>query len=304
MASKQPHEDQSRVYTRNEYQEDASRTKSSEFFGDNVYWEAVDHLIEDIIRLTGQGGGLDSVKRALYYGTNKYKPIGWREDGIDWDLDEWEIDLLHAAIGIATEAGELLESVWRALRDDDEIDEANVAEELGDLEWYMAVGRNALSFSQEAVQRANIVKLYERYPEVFTSEDAENRDYEQESVAFDEISEDGGEVVGKRDLFGIPVGPAPRGMTRRLGKFALPENMVADGHELFRRVMQECVITRCEYVYAPHMPSFHYVAMSPQFRVLSEMEVVPEYVWNVMNGRAEAIEKNGLNEWLDHNAKL
>ena len=46
-------------------------------------------------------------------------------------------DLLHAAVGIAGEAGELLDAVKKHVIYNQPLDEENVREELGDLEFYM-----------------------------------------------------------------------------------------------------------------------------------------------------------------------
>lgn len=89
-------------------------------------------------------------------------------------------ELLHGAIGLATEAGELLDSLKRALFYGGELDRTNLIEELGDLEWYMAVIRDAIGVAQEDVQRVNIEKLQARYPERFSSENAFNRDLPRE----------------------------------------------------------------------------------------------------------------------------
>jgi NTP pyrophosphatase (non-canonical NTP hydrolase) len=89
-------------------------------------------------------------------------------------------EMLHGAIGLATEAGELLDALKRAIYYGAPLDRTNLVEELGDLEWYMAVLRAALGVTQEEVQRRNIAKLRARYPERFTREDALNRDLAKE----------------------------------------------------------------------------------------------------------------------------
>ncbi len=89
-------------------------------------------------------------------------------------------ELLHGAIGLATEAGELLDAIKRALYYGGTLDKPNLVEELGDLEWYMAVIRDALGVDQEEVQRINIAKLRARYPEKFTTKEAYNRDLGRE----------------------------------------------------------------------------------------------------------------------------
>ena len=89
-------------------------------------------------------------------------------------------DLLHGAIGIATEAGELLDALKRSIYYGQPLDRTNLVEELGDLEWYMAILREALGVTQGEVQRINIEKLRARYPEKFTSLHALHRDLEKE----------------------------------------------------------------------------------------------------------------------------
>ena len=89
-------------------------------------------------------------------------------------------DMLHGAIGLATEAGELLDAIKRALFYGQPLDRTNLIEELGDLEWYMAVLRDAIGVTQEDVQARNIAKLRARYPQHFTTQDALNRDLGRE----------------------------------------------------------------------------------------------------------------------------
>ena len=97
-------------------------------------------------------------------------------------------DLLHGAIGLATEAGEMLDAIKRALFYGAELDRTNLIEELGDLEWYMAVIRDALGVDQDEVQRINIEKLRARYPEKFTQEHALERDLERERTVLENRS--------------------------------------------------------------------------------------------------------------------
>ena len=94
-------------------------------------------------------------------------------------------DLLHGAIGLATEAGEMLDAVKRSLFYGADLDRTNLIEELGDLEWYMAVIRDALDVTQEEVQRINIDKLRARYPEKFTQQHALDRDLDRERTVLE-----------------------------------------------------------------------------------------------------------------------
>lgn len=88
--------------------------------------------------------------------------------------------LLHAALGIQTEAGEFADPVKKWVFYGREIDETNMVEELGDLLWYIAIAADALGTSIEECQRRNIAKLRARYPERFTEADAITRDLDAE----------------------------------------------------------------------------------------------------------------------------
>lgn len=93
--------------------------------------------------------------------------------------------ILHGAIGCGTEAGELLDAVKRYIFYGKPIDRTNIIEELGDIEWYMAIIRDVLNVSQEEVQQLNISKLQKRFPEKFTEADAIDRDLQAERDALE-----------------------------------------------------------------------------------------------------------------------
>ena len=90
------------------------------------------------------------------------------------------IDLLHGAIGISTEAGELLDVLKKHIYYGTSIDEINMMEECSDLLYYIGVILSRLGYTFEEVMQINIEKLQARYPEKFTSENAINRDLEKE----------------------------------------------------------------------------------------------------------------------------
>ena len=70
---------------------------------------------------------------------------------------------LHMAVGVAGEAGELLDAVKKAAIYRKPIDLANVVEELDDLEFYMEGLRQGLGITREQVLEHNIAKL-QTYP--------------------------------------------------------------------------------------------------------------------------------------------
>lgn len=77
--------------------------------------------------------------------------------------------LLHAAVGIAGEAGELLDAVKKTWAYGKPLDLQNVIEELGDLEFYMQAMRNILNLVREDdILQNNMAKLSKRYPTGYT----------------------------------------------------------------------------------------------------------------------------------------
>jgi NTP pyrophosphatase (non-canonical NTP hydrolase) len=122
------------------------------------------------------------------------------------------VRLLHAALGMTTEAAEVADVLKKGLfygkgldaevvlsqetRDqifygkglDAEIvlsQEAreHIAEEVGDLLWYVAIACDALGIPMQDIMAANIRKLRARYPERFTEEAAVERDVAAEQEA-------------------------------------------------------------------------------------------------------------------------
>lgn len=100
--------------------------------------------------------------------------------------------LNHAVIGMAGEVGELAASVEHVLYYGQDMDLANVAEELGDLLWYLAGALNAVDLTFSQVMKANIAKLQKRYPEKYSDILAleENRDRGTERRIVEEAVEE------------------------------------------------------------------------------------------------------------------
>lgn len=76
-------------------------------------------------------------------------------------------DLMHAALGLAGEAGEFADAIKKHLVYGRDLDRENAIEELGDVLWFVALGCNALGVSMADVAQANIDKLRRRYPEKY-----------------------------------------------------------------------------------------------------------------------------------------
>jgi len=82
------------------------------------------------------------------------------------------LPLLHAAVGMAGEAGEFLDEVKKLWIYGKPTDLQKLVKEMGDLEFYMQAARNHLGITREEVIQANREKLIARYPTGYTDADA------------------------------------------------------------------------------------------------------------------------------------
>lgn len=71
--------------------------------------------------------------------------------------------LLHMALGVAGEAGEIVDAVKKAAIYQKPLDRANVKEEIGDVLFYLQGICNALNLSFDSCISDNIEKLQKRY---------------------------------------------------------------------------------------------------------------------------------------------
>lgn len=71
--------------------------------------------------------------------------------------------LLHMALGICGEAGELADAIKKHAVYNKPLDLENVIEELGDLEFYMQGLRQAVNVLRSTTIAANVAKLAKRY---------------------------------------------------------------------------------------------------------------------------------------------
>jgi len=94
--------------------------------------------------------------------------------------DKSMIRILHSALGLSTEAGELLDAIKKHVYYGKELDKINLFEEVGDLFWYLAILADELGFSFEDAMKKNNEKLAARYGEKFTSTRAIKRDLDVE----------------------------------------------------------------------------------------------------------------------------
>jgi NTP pyrophosphatase (non-canonical NTP hydrolase) len=90
------------------------------------------------------------------------------------------VRLDHASKGLCTEVGEFTDALKKHVEYNGPLDLVNLAEEIGDIMWYVALACNALGVDLEDVMEKNIAKLRERYPEKFTEYDATHRNLSAE----------------------------------------------------------------------------------------------------------------------------
>lgn len=88
--------------------------------------------------------------------------------------------LNHYALGIAGEAGELVDAIKKHVQYGRELDEVNVREEISDLLWFIARLCEMKSWTFEELMTKNINKLKARYPQGFEQEKEQNRNYDNE----------------------------------------------------------------------------------------------------------------------------
>lgn len=90
-------------------------------------------------------------------------------------LSQNQTDLLHCAIGLSTESGELLDAFKKHIYYGKQLDAVNVGEEIADCMWYISNLCRLMDIDMEKILENNIDKLRVRYPEKFTNEHAINR---------------------------------------------------------------------------------------------------------------------------------
>lgn len=105
--------------------------------------------------------------------------------------------LLHGGVGIATEAGELLEPLLAALLGKD-FDSVNFAEELGDIGWYQGIIFDESGVTADAVFNKVIEKLRHRYPEKFATTEANDRDLVGEREILETLETDAKQDVSDK----------------------------------------------------------------------------------------------------------
>jgi NTP pyrophosphatase (non-canonical NTP hydrolase) len=91
------------------------------------------------------------------------------------EFDEPYYSLLHLALGVAGEGGEVVELIKKHAFHGHQLDRHKLALEIGDSLFYLAALSHTIGYELSQVMQMNIDKLKARYPNGFSSEASKNR---------------------------------------------------------------------------------------------------------------------------------
>lgn len=145
---------------------------------------------------------LDQIKKSTVYG----KPFSAVNNAGAHPISRpFHVDpqVFHAIVGIATEAGELIQALIKSMYDGKQLDLTNLLEESGDVDWYQALLDSRIQGTQVKRWQSNRDKLSRRYAKTrgdkpaFTAEAAITRDLTAERKV---LEQDGAVVSADLDI--------------------------------------------------------------------------------------------------------
>ncbi len=104
---------------------------------------------------------------------NEYQSLAGRTAGAGGNGQR---RLIIAALGLAGEAGEFANMVKKLTAHGHDISPEILADELGDVMWYVAEAATAIGIPLGEIAKTNVDKLRKRYPEGFSEERSINRE--------------------------------------------------------------------------------------------------------------------------------
>lgn len=138
--------------------------------------------LQDCIREDGlRIAALIEENKALHQDAKHLTAAEYQEAAMRTSNDKLTVrdHVLNGALGLFGEGGEVADLIKKAYMQGHPLDKAHIAEELGDVCWYVAELATALGYSMEEIMRGNIDKLRRRYPEGFEVERSIGREEEQ-----------------------------------------------------------------------------------------------------------------------------
>ncbi len=155
-----------------------SRFKSGEKIAEEMNHNKLAILLGCIDEVINEAKWLDVAKKEAIY-NKRMGMVFYPEDKLK-KLKKLrptpsQCELLHAAIGIAGEAGELLDAVRKHVFDGQPLDEDNVIEELGDLCFYLEAAMQVMNAFRYEIEQENQAKLSKRYEGGYSDQQAQER---------------------------------------------------------------------------------------------------------------------------------
>ena len=135
--------------------------------------QRIEHLEEELIDGLMYCEHLAAVGRERGITADDYQRAALRTAQAD-RLSADEL-LLNGVMGLCGEAGECIDLVKKARFQGHELDRIKLAEELGDVAWYLAVAAHGLGIPLSAILEGNVEKLMKRYPGGFDKARSMNR---------------------------------------------------------------------------------------------------------------------------------
>lgn len=110
---------------------------------------------------------------------NNYQLDDYQKDALTTAIYPEQYKIIYPALGLTGEAGEVSDKVKKVIRDSNTVftDEkkTEIAKELGDVLWYVAVLSNDIGFSLSDIAKMNIEKLASRKQRNVISGSGDNR---------------------------------------------------------------------------------------------------------------------------------
>lgn len=169
-----------------DYMAEADRTNSVLFNPQNIDRDA---FVRNLKAFVETANVLNLYKKLLFRGKTPEelglpKPLLHASLAVEFDPNnssETTINVVHGAIGVMTEAGEVAELILNAI-ENAERDDVNVLEECGDIMWYLARMLRGVGSNFDHCGRTNINKLRGRHGATFNVERDHNRNLEDERM--------------------------------------------------------------------------------------------------------------------------
>ncbi len=171
-----------------DYMAECDKTCSTVFRPEQVEVQDIRHILMGIVAFAND---LNMVKKLLFRGKTREELNFGAVDGptladiiANTPFVGPDIDTLHGAIGVITEAGEVAEALMR-WTEGQGFDRVNIMEESGDIGWYVVRMLRGIGVTSEQCDRANIDKLKGRHGGAFDIFRDANRDLAMEHASLD-----------------------------------------------------------------------------------------------------------------------